>query len=299
LNNNINCEFESKYVLITPARNEEKYIERTILSVISQKILPTQWVVVSDGSTDRTDEIVNGYLDKYSFIRFKRLDSGDKRDFSSKAYAIDAGYQIIKDQEFDYIGNLDADISFDINYYKNILHAFNGDNSLGIAGGMITELVDGRYEKQRADLNSVAGPIQLFRRKCYENIGGYIPLKTGGIDAAAEIIARMNGWKVRTFPEFVVRHNRRMLTSGTNVYNSKIKQGMRDFYIGYHPAFQFARCLYRLREKPFFIGSVLTMIGYLWLAIKREKKLLPDNVIKYLRREQIDRLRNALHFNNK
>lgn len=287
------------YVLVTPARNEEKYIEKTINSVISQTILPIQWVIISDGSTDKTDDIVISYSKKYKFIKYIRIESGINRNFNSKAFAIKAGYEILKKYDFYFIGNLDADVSFEKNYFENIIKIIDADCSLGIVGGIIVELVGNKYKKQKIDMNSVAGAVQLFRKKCYEDIGGYIPLKIGGIDSVAEIMARMSGWKVRTYPEFEIIHHRRVLTSGTNILNSKFKQGMIDYCIGYHPMFEVATCLYRLFDKPVIIGSVIRIIGYLWLTIKREEKLLPVKVINYLRIEQLDRLKSIFLKNKK
>ncbi|MFX0199832.1 MAG: glycosyltransferase, partial [Candidatus Hodarchaeota archaeon] len=176
---------KNSYVLITPARNEQDYIQKTIESVVSQTILPEKWVIVSDGSTDHTDEIVSHYAAKHDFIQFIRVSEHIQRNFWSKVHAFNAGYEQIKNTEYKFLGNLDADVSFNSNYYENVLLRFQTNPKLGIAGGIILELLNGQYVNQKLSLNSVAGAIQLFRRECYQDIGGYIPLTYGGVDSAA------------------------------------------------------------------------------------------------------------------
>jgi hypothetical protein len=167
------------YALISAARNEKDYIERTLNSVVSQRLLPKKWVIVSDGSTDRTDEIISKYVKKYDFIQLVRVEDQKLRDFSSKVYAINIGYENLRNCNYNYLGNLDADISFSSRYYENILTEFEEDPRLGIAGGFIYEQINGQFECLTYNSSSsVAGTIQMFRRECYENINGYIPQNT-------------------------------------------------------------------------------------------------------------------------
>jgi glycosyltransferase involved in cell wall biosynthesis len=263
---------EKSYVLITPARNEEDYIEKTIQAVVSQTVLPKKWVIVNDGSTDRTEEIVKNYASRYEFIKFLSLARSSQRDFGAKVYAIRSGYELLKDEQYEFIGNLDADVSFDSQYYEEILARFQENPQLGIAGGIILELLNGRYRSQNISLNSVAGAIQLFRRQCYEKIGGYTPLKLGGVDAVVEISARKNGWQVQTFPKLKVFHHRRVAIREGKVLMTKFRQGVRDYLLGYHPLFYVVMCSYRIKERPYFWGSILRIGGYFWSAIKKEKR---------------------------
>lgn len=283
-----------KYILITPARNEESYIERTIRSVCSQTILPARWIIVSDGSTDRTDEIVEASRKEHPFIDFLRLGRDETRNFGSKARAVNTGYGLIKRAEHDFIGNLDADVTFGGDYYENILREFGNDPRLGVAGGIICEESGGRIVEQNISGNSCAGAVQLFRRRCYEDIGGYFPMKSGGIDAVAEITARMKGWKVRTFREYKVAHHRRVGGSMGNVLKAKYRQGARDYLIGYHPLFYLAMCAFRAADSPFLVGSLLRLAGYGATGISGEKRQVGDDFVSYLRSEQMSRLRKTL-----
>ena len=282
------------YVIITPARNEEDYIEKTIQSVVGQTILPRKWVIVSDGSTDRTEEIVQRYCSVYPFIKLVTSDGDNNRNFGSKVKAFDAGYAVLGEPVYDFIGNLDADVSFNGDYYENILKEFERDPNLGLGGGIIQELINGEYISQNISKNSVAGAVQLFKRELFEKIGGYLHLKYGGIDAAAEVMVRMHGKEVKTFPEFKVLHHRRVAKGKGSIFKARFRQGIMYYLLGYHPLFQMVRCLYRLRDKPYLIGSVIMLCGYLWSGIRRYPRPVPEDVVKYLRSEQLQRLRSLI-----
>ncbi|MCX5811617.1 MAG: glycosyltransferase family A protein [Proteobacteria bacterium] len=278
------------YVLITPARNEESFIGKTIEAVAAQSVLPKEWVIVNDGSTDRTEEVVASYQRDHSFIRLISVSEHQGRNFNSKAYAFQAGYRRLESKDYHFIGNLDADVSFESDYYKNILEKFSENLKLGIAGGIIAELVNNVYVLQNISLNSVAGATQLFRRECYENIGGYIPIMTGGIDTAAEIMARSKGWEVRTFPELTVLHHRRVASGKGNILAEGFRKGISHYLLGYHPLFQVARYMSRIKDKPYILGSFFILSGYLWALVRRYKRPIPDDVVRYLRKEQMRRL---------
>lgn len=282
---------EKKYIIITPARNEEDFIKFTIESVISQSVLPLKWVIVSDGSTDGTDDIVSTYSKKHKFIYLLSANSTGDRNFGSKVNAIKAGFKLIDNENYDYLGFLDADVSFDSNYFKAILEKFEGSQKLGVGGGIIQELIKGKYVTQNNSLNSVAGAVQTFRRKCYEDIGGYIPLKYGGIDTAAEIIARSKGWDVQTFPELKVLHHRRVMTGKGNQFKVKYRHGITHYMLGYHPLFQILRCLLRIKDRPYFLGSFFIMLGYLNATRKKYERQLPDDVVAFLQKEQMQRIK--------
>jgi len=279
-----------EYVLITPARNEEVCLEQTIATVLAQSILPRQWIIVSDGSVDRTDEIAAQYARSHRFIRLLRAPAHQQRDFGAKARAFQAGYDQIVDTDYGFVGNLDADVSFGPDYYEQILERFQGNPNLGVAGGVICERVKDRFVPQRISLNSVAGAVQLFRRRCFEDVGGYIPMKGGGIDAAAEIIARMHGWTVQTFLDIPVYHPRRVSTGKASILSTRFHQGVTNYLLGYHPLFQLVSSLYRVADRPYVIGSALVLLGYGWSCLRRYQRPVPDEVVHFLRSEQRARL---------
>lgn len=282
------------YVLITPARNEDAYIEKTIKSVIEQSVLPQKWIIVDDGSSDSTPEVVKKYEERYEFIRLINKSKYGDRNFGSKVRAFSAGFEAIKEKDFEFIGNLDADVSFGRNYYESLIEEFNKNQRIGIVGGVILELINGRYVIQNTSSNSVAGPVQFFRRECYEAIGGYIPIRFGGIDAAAEIMARFKGWEVKTLPHLQVLHHRRMVTGKNNIFLTKFYQGMQNFRLGYHPLFQIASSLFRMSDRPYIFGGAMMMAGYLWSFLRGDRKILPGDIREFLRFEQKERIKRMM-----
>ena len=284
----------NKYVLITAARNEENYIERTIKSIVYQSVLPVRWVIVDDDSDDRTYDIIHDYANKYNFIKPLHLERSIEWSFKSKANAINYGYSHLHDLEYNYIGIVDADVSFDNCYYQNILTKFNDNDKLGVAGGMIVELQKNDFIQLNYNLNSVSGAIQLFRRQCYEEIGGYVPSKRGGIDAIAEIMSRMCGWLVRSFPEIKVYHHRIIGITQSNILLSRFNYGRRDYVIGNHPLFMFLKSINRFKEKPYVVGGMLMMLGYSYSWLIREDRPISKKVVKYLKNEQINRIYSAI-----
>jgi poly-beta-1,6-N-acetyl-D-glucosamine synthase len=281
-----------KYLLITPARNEETYIERTIKSVISQSVLPEKWAIVSDGSTDRTEEIVSSYAEQYDFIQLLCVEGDRNRNFGSKVKAFNAGYESIKKIEHDYLGNLDADISFQSDYFERLLLYFSRDAKLGIIGGFVYDYQSGTFQTDRKNLNSVPGAVQFFRRECYEEIGGLKPISLGCEDGVVEVEARMHGWKTHCLPELKVYHYRPTGNGeGSNLLRIHIKSGKIEYMIGYHPLFHLARICQGITKKPFLLGGIVKTVSFWWYYIQRKKRPVSNDFINFLRREELEKLK--------
>ncbi len=293
-NTSLQLETAKPYVLITPCRNEADYIEGTLRAVIAQTIRPQKWAIVSDGSTDRTDKIVESYAERHDFILFLRRSGDRQRNFGSKVESIELAYQHLRELQFDFVGNLDADITFDCNYYANILLKFEQDERLGIAGGRRLDVYNGRLIPIRSAQNSVAGAVQLFRRACYEAIGGYQRLSCGGIDAVAETMARMQGWRVESFLGIPYYHHRVTGTAIDGVLKARFKMGVQHRLIGYHPAFHLVSCMFHASSYPFILGSLASIAGYVWASLRRREKAVSNDFVRYLRGEQLMRLRSLL-----
>ena len=288
---------EKSYVLITPAKNEEKYIQKTLDSIVSQTILPKRWVIVSDGSTDGTDEIVLDYCDKHDFIYLLRADAHNTRNFGSKVLAFRAGVESLRHLEYDFIGNLDADVSFDSHYFESLLKKFHEDTKLGVGGGRVLELKKGVYKAPFGSKGrSVPGAIQLFRRECYEDIGGYIPLTLGGEDGVAEMMARMHKWNVESFSDLeVIHHRSKSFGIGCGILRYRYRGGLRDYFMGYNPTFFLLKALTRVVERPYIIGTLFRLAGYCWAAARGYKREVPLECISSIRKEQLTRIKSALH----
>lgn len=282
------------YTLITPARNEQAYIEKTIQSVISQTVLPEKWVIVSDGSTDRTDDIVRSYLPDNPWIELVRMPEHRDRHFAAKVSCFNAGYERLKGIDYEIIGNLDADISFDESYLEFLLSKFAANPRLGVAGTPFVERGSAAYDYNYTNIEHVSGACQLFRRACFEQIGGYIPIKGGGIDWVAVTSARWKGWQTRTFEEKTCLHHRPMGTGGSSLLGARFKLGKEDYYLGGHPLWQTCRAIFLLKEKPYIIGSACLYAGYLYGAITRLKRPLPEPLMAFHRKEQMVRLKRII-----
>ncbi|QJT07744.1 glycosyltransferase [Oceanidesulfovibrio marinus] len=278
------------YVLITAARDEAQYIGATIESVIAQDIQPLRWVIVSDGSTDETDAIVESFAGRHGFIRLLRRQGSAQRDFSSKVMALREGMALLEDIACPYLGILDADVTFGPDYYRALLQLFDENPKLGIAGGGLWDKTPGGFVRQVQSLGSVSGPVQMFRRACYEQIGGYQPV-TCGEDAVAEISARMHGWETRTFPELKVLHHRLTGTEGAGVWKARVRLGVQDHRIGYTPLFEIVRAVSRLRERPCVLGAAALLAGYFGARLRREPYQVSSEFRAYFRREQLHRLK--------
>ena len=287
-----------RYVLVTPAYNEALFIEGTIQSVVNQTVRPLRWVIVSDGSTDGTDEIVQKYARAYSWIELVRLPERGDRHFAGKVYAFNAGYAKMADERYDIIGNLDADIAFDATYFAFLLSKFAANARLGVAGTPFVENRDsGRrreYDYRFTSINHVSGACQLFRRECFEVIGGYAPIKIGGIDLIAVITARMKGWETRSFLEKTCTHHRAMGTAQQHALMVAYRGGRGDFMLGGHPLWEFCRCIYQMTRRPYVLAGLYRLAGFTQAMASRADKLVATDVVRFRRAEQMKRLREFL-----
>lgn len=289
----------NKYVLITAAKNEESFIEKTILSVINQNVLPIKWIIVNDGSTDGTEEIVSRFIKNHPFIELINLNKRESRSFGAKANAVMYAYDKLKNIDFKFIGNLDADICFEPDYYENMLKLMHKHDKLGIAGGKRYDYCGGRFKILKTANSSVAGAFQFFRRECFESIEGYEPLEYGGIDALAEIKARELGWEVKSFPEYVLFHQRCTGEArNKSIYKRCIINGKKSYKLGYHPLFFLLKFSRNIFNKPFLFGYLLNLYGYFSLLLKNEKKYAPLSTVLFLRKEQIQRIIKFLYHRN-
>lgn len=279
------------YVVITPARNEARFIELEIKSMIAQTALPLKWIIVSDGSTDGTDEIVQKYAMEHPWIELVTMPPRTERHFAGKVHAFNAGYQKVKQLRYDGICSLDADLSFDPEYFSFLLAKMAEDPALGLVGTPFKDQASPIYDYRFVSIEHVSGACQLFRRECFEEIGGYVPIKLGCIDHIAVVSCRMKGWKTRTFPEKICLHHREMGTAQQGLLMARFKNGRQDYLVGNHPLWQFSRMLYQMTKRPVVLGGIMLMSGYLWSMAKRVKRPVSPELIKFQRREQMQRLK--------
>ena len=282
------------YIPITPAYNEEMFIEKTIQSVINQTMLPIKWIIVSDGSTDNTNTIIKKYTNNINWITFIELGENKERNFASKVNAFNIGFNKIKSLNYDIVCCLDADITFEKNYFEYLLGKFEQEPKLGVAG---TDYIEGdfhSYKNSYINVHHVNGGCQLFKKECFEIIGGYKPIKSGGIDWVAVTTARMNGWKTQSFPDRVFYHHRKIGTADSNIFMSYYKYGKKDYFLGGHPLWEIFRVIFQMTKKPYIIGGLILLTGYFGSMVGRIEKPISKELIKFHRKEQMKRFKLLL-----
>jgi len=288
---------ESSYVLITAARNEASYIGHTLDSVLAQTVLPKRWVIVSDGSTDETDEIVKKRTDGLDFVVFIRLRrERNEHEFGSKVYALRAAFEQLKDVDYEFIGNLDADISFENTYFEELIRRMHIQPQLGIAGGFIYEQSSGAFKSRPCnEIGYVSGAVQMFRRDCYVSLGGYTPLKYGGEDTFVLFMAVLKGWTVHCYPDLAARHHK-VLTDFRGAIRRAFQSGASDFQLGTDLRFASIKSIRRIVEKPYCFHGVAHLLGFIWAALTLPDRGVPDHFSEFYRHRQWSKFRDLLHF---
>ena len=283
------------YVLITPARNEEAFIERTIQSVIKQTVLPLRWVIVNDGSNDGTSAIVRSYLTANPWIRLVDLPVRNERHFAAKVHAFNEGLRLVQDCKFELIGNLDADISFGADHFEFLIGKLAGNPRLGVIGTAYTQ--EGGWDSTRDSFEgetSVHGACQLFRLQCFLDIGGYCANRAGGIDWIAVTTARMKGWETRNYKERYFHHYRTMGTAKRGPLGAMYDYGRKDYLLGGAPIWELLRVSFRMTKKPVLFGGLALLAGYCVAAARRIDRPVSPEFIRFHRGEQMKKLRMIL-----
>lgn len=280
------------YVLVTPVKNEGETIGRTIETVLRQTIKPLEWVIVSDGSTDETNSIIKSYSVNYPWIRLLDLPLRKGRCFSAVVVNTMLGIANLESRHCTYLGLLDADLEFQNDYYENIMRHFAMDASLGIAGGVVVDPGEprDRLPKNRCD---VPGAVQFFRRECFDAIGGLLAIPEGGWDGVACVMARMAGFKTRLLCDMTIDHLKPRNVSQGGLIERRWQMGQRDHAVGYHPYFEVIKCLSRIGDRPWIVGSLAWFCGYVAGMIKHRASIVPEPVRQFLRDEQLERIRRT------
>jgi biofilm PGA synthesis N-glycosyltransferase PgaC len=280
------------YVLITAARNEQGHLRTTIESVSRQIARPLRWVICVNDSTDRTFELARQHSLSVPYVIPLNIRLGGPRSFGNKALAVARAYAEIEHLNFAFVGILDADHSFAPQYYKVLLGKFLEFPRLGIATGTHVEVFsDGtkRVLHQPHDI-AVCG-MQMFRRECFSDTGGFRPLKWGGVDTLAGVMARQRGWTTQTFDEVKYLHLRQMGTAVSTVLQARVRHGIRDEKLGVHPAYVILKFLKRLGERPYVLGSFAWLAGFICAFFLPRDDNLPPSCRSLLREEQLRRMR--------
>ena len=276
------------YVIISPVRNEEEFIIHTLESVCNQSIRPIEWIIVDDGSTDSTPEIILEFIKTHSWIKYlRRNDRGYPEPGRGIIEAFYYGFENLSSSHFDFIVKLDGDLSFKCHYFETIFSRFKDNPRLGIASGICFILKNGHLVEEKHPRFHTRGPTKIYRKECFDQIGGLI--KHLGWDTLDEIKANYLGWQTSSFEDLHLTHFK-PTGFNTGSFRWAVKLGSSNYYTGYHPLFMVAKALYRLPQKPFVLGSVAILFGYYRNLIARKKTIVSPDLRHFLRREQIKRL---------
>lgn len=277
-----------RLVVISPCRDESRFVELTLRSVTGQSKRPDRWVVVNDGSTDATPEIVAGYAAGHPWIEMvTREDRGGRQLGPGVVAAFNEGFKHLGDDPFDVIAKLDCDMEFGPDCFERILRHFE-DPRVGMASGTTYLKVGEKLVSERHAPYYVPGQAKFYRRQCFQDIGGLQPLY--GWDILDQADSRRHGWKTLHDPEIrLVHHRLQGATFGP--VRGRILWGYGAYATGTHPLFAFWRGVYRMAERPWLIGGLAFLWGFLSNYVSpRVARTENVELIRYLRKEQIFRL---------
>jgi poly-beta-1,6-N-acetyl-D-glucosamine synthase len=280
----------SSYVVITPVRNEAAFIGRTIESMTAQTLLPRQWIIVDDGSTDETGRILEAAARQYPWITtVTRPDRGSRKSGGGVVEAFDDGYASLQQADWDFLVKLDGDLTFEPAYFARCLAHFVAESTLGIGGGTVCVLDAGqpRVDSPGDPPFHVRGATKIYRRGCWDRIAPLV--QAPGWDTIDEVKANMHGWHTRTFPELTVMQQR--ATGGVDgAWRNWFKNGVANYVTGYHPAFMLAKCVKRAWSRPRLVAAAALWCGFCAGYVRGRPRLEDVVAVRYLRRQQLRRL---------
>ena len=281
-----------EFIIITPAKNEERYIENTVQAVLRQTVKPKKWVIVDDGSEDDTAGIVARYIGKCDYLQIVKRDSRNEERWggSKVVRAFYAGYDTIRDESFDFIVKLDADLTIPPNYFEEVIKCFEMNPRVGLCGGYCTVLAHGTYVNECYAEDHVRGAFKAYRRDCFQDIGGLKQIWSwDGIDESA---IRFYGWDLKVLPLPVIHH--RPTSKEYNLFRHSFKTGREMFKERVNLFSLIFICLVNTPRKPAIVGSMLYMLGYLVSWLNREDKVIDKDLGDYINKDRYNKVLGKL-----
>ena len=281
-------DLSTRYVVVTPVRDEQQYLPLTIKSMVNQAIRPQQWVIVNDGSKDGTGELIEEAARQHSWIRaVHRGDRGYRKWGAGIIEAFYDGYNALDCTDWEFMSKLDGDLSFEPDYFESTFAKFRENPKIGIGGGVLYHDENGQRVLESHPKFHVRGGVKIYRRSCWEAIGG---LWVGpGSDTIDEVKANMLGWTTSSFFDIHMTHHR-FTGASWGRWGGLVKDGKIDYVSGYHPLFLAAKSIVRLARRPYFLGSFALVYGYISAYLNRIPQVDDPSVIRYLRQQQLARL---------
>jgi glycosyltransferase involved in cell wall biosynthesis len=256
--------------------------------MVAQTRRPAEWVLVDDGSSDRTAEIAEACAAEHPFVRvLRRRDRGHREAGAGVIQAFYAGFESLATRDWEFVVKLDADLSFAPDYFERCLERFAAEPRLGIAGGVIYNRIGEQWVRERHPDFHVRGATKIYRRACWDAIGGLH--RVAGWDTLDEVKANMLGWQTRSFGDLHVRQHR-FTGDAAGQWSNWVKNGRASYIAGYHPLFLFAKALARLPRRPHATASLGLLFGFARAWLQRTARIDDPELIRYVQRQQLRRL---------
>lgn len=279
--------------IISPVRDEARYVRLTLDAMLAQTVQPQEWLFVDDGSSDDTRAIVESYASRHPWIRVISRDNRGFRQLGSGVIAaFNYGRERLANPDYRYIAKLDGDMSFPPRYLEVMLDRLERDPGLAAVSGKVFRPEGDGYVEEFIIDEMVAGQFKLYRREAFDRIGGFTQtILWDGIDIQR---CRMKGYRTLSFddPEARLIHHRLMGSSDANVFKGRVRLGRGIWFMGYHPLYALASGLFRMHERPYVIGGLTIAASYFYAALRGDAQFEDKDFIRELRRWQLQQLKS-------
>jgi len=279
-----------KYLLITPCRNEIEFGRRTLDSVVAQSVLPSRWVIVDDGSTDGTSELLAEYAARHPFIQILRKpDRGVRSVGPGVIESFYLGYEACRPEDYDYLCKLDLDLDLPATYFESLMQRMERDPRLGTCSGKpYVRADDGSLTIEPSGDEMSVGMTKFYRVECFREIGGFVrEVMWDGIDCHR---CRMRGWIACSWddPELRFVHLRPMGSSHKGILVGRYRHGFGQYFMGTGLAYMLSSALFRMTKPPRVVGGLAMLAGYLDSLVRRRDRYEDPEFRRFLRAYQRD-----------
>ncbi len=277
----------SRYVLITPCRDEAEHARRTLDSVVSQTVPPALWLIVDDGSTDATPEILAEYARRYPFIRVhRREDRGERSVGPGVIEAFYAGYDEVDVEDYDFVCKFDLDLDVPAGYFEELMRRMNAEPRIGTASGKPYFERKGELVSEACGDENSVGMTKFYAVECFQAIGGFVrEVMWDGIDGHR---CRMRGWIAVSWDDAELRfvHLRPMGSSQKSLWTGRQRHGFGQYFMGTGLGYMLASAVFRMTRPPYLIGGLGMLVGYLRSLVRRDVRYADPEFRRFLRSYQ-------------